>query len=108
MRAGCLHVNVHTSAAHAVRPNTLSACLPAMPGAGCDPDTCGESRPEPIGNQTIQCRLIGLPDINQSHPHVAETLYSWVDWLRDTYQIDGFRVDAAKHMYPVRPRKDST
>jgi glycosidase len=44
----------------------------------------------------------GLPDLNQSVPYVAEQLHKWVEWIRDEYQIDGFRVDAAKHMPMVR------
>lgn len=45
----------------------------------------------------------GLPDLNQSVPYVAETLHKWMAWIRDEYHIDGFRVDAAKHMPAVSP-----
>jgi glycosidase len=47
------------------------------------------------------CRLQGLPDLNQKIPYVANTLHDWMAWIRDTYKIDGFRVDAAKHIFPV-------
>jgi alpha-amylase len=39
------------------------------------------------------CRLSGLPDLNQSNPHVARTLNTWVSTLTSKYNIDGIRVD---------------
>jgi len=71
--------------------------------AGCEPETCN------IPNDNDQwgvenCRVQGLPDLNQTVPHVAETLHKWIEWVRDEYHIDGFRVDAAKHMPMVRLR----
>ena len=41
------------------------------------------------------CRLAGLPDLNQENSWVREQLLSWVERIRDTYQIDGFRLDTA-------------
>lgn len=40
-----------------------------------------------------QCRLSGLPDLNQSNPYVAKTLTTWVNAVVKKYNIDGIRVD---------------
>lgn len=49
------------------------------------------------GNQwkVENCRLAGLPDLNQENQWVREQLLSWVERIRDNYQIDGFRLDTA-------------
>lgn len=45
------------------------------------------------------CELVGLPDLNQSIPHVRERIVEFMNRLID-HGIAGFRVDAAKHMWP--------
>lgn len=42
------------------------------------------------------CRLAGLPDLNQSNSFVNDTLISWAQWLITNYNFDGFRVDTVK------------
>lgn len=37
-------------------------------------------------------------DIDHRHPKVKEEFFKWSDWLRDTLNIDGFRLDALKHI----------
>lgn len=46
------------------------------------------------------CELVGLPDLNQSNEWVRERI---VDFLNDLISVGvaGFRVDAAKHMWPA-------
>lgn len=46
-------------------------------------------------NQTEveNCRLSGLPDLNQEVSFVANTLYDWVDDLVTEYDFDGVRID---------------
>ena len=45
-------------------------------------------------NEIEQCRLAGLPDLNQSVPFVAETLTSWVsDYVVKKWKADGIRID---------------
>lgn len=41
------------------------------------------------------CRLAGLPDLNQSNEWVRKELLDWVAYIRDEYNIDGFRLDTA-------------
>ena len=41
------------------------------------------------------CRLAGLPDLNQSNAWVRKELLDWVAYIRDEYSIDGFRLDTA-------------
>lgn len=45
------------------------------------------------------CELVGLPDLNQNVPHVRERIVEFMNRLID-HGIAGFRVDAAKHMWP--------
>lgn len=58
--------------------------------------------------QVRNCELVGLPDLNQGHDWVRDRI---VDFLNDLSNIGvaGFRVDAAKHMWPgdlaVSPKK---
>jgi len=51
--------------------------------------------PEPI---LETCWLCYLPDLNQSIPFVRNTLLEWVNWLVKTYDIDGLRLDALRHI----------
>ena len=37
-------------------------------------------------------------DLDQSNPNVVKTLTDWVSSYVQTYKIDGFRLDASKHM----------
>ncbi|MFZ1757759.1 MAG: alpha-amylase [Streptococcus suis] len=37
-------------------------------------------------------------DIDFKHPEVSSHLMDWVGWFLETTQIDGFRIDAAKHI----------
>ena len=51
--------------------------------------------PEPV---LETCWLCYLPDLNQSDPFVRKTLLEWVKWLVKTYDIDGLRLDALRHI----------
>lgn len=43
--------------------------------------------------QVENCRLSGLPDLNQSDPYVSSTLISWVRTVVQKYNVDGVRID---------------
>lgn len=47
------------------------------------------------GNQwrVENCRLAGLPDLNQENEYVKNELLKWIDWLVTEYDIDGLRID---------------
>lgn len=45
------------------------------------------------------CRLVGLPDLDQSNNFVRSTLNKWVRDTVKTYGFDGLRVDTT-HMAP--------
>lgn len=49
------------------------------------------------GNQwkVENCRLAGLPDLNQSNEWVRKELLDWVAYIKNEYSIDGFRLDTA-------------
>ncbi len=42
----------------------------------------------------------GLPDIAQELPAVRDKLYSWIRWFDKQTGVDGYRLDAVKHMDP--------
>lgn len=44
------------------------------------------------------CELSGLPDLDQSKPHVRQTIIDFLNRLVDM-GVAGFRVDACKHMF---------
>jgi alpha-amylase len=44
------------------------------------------------------CWLAGLPDLNTENPVVRAYLIEWANWLIDQTGVDGFRVDAARHL----------
>ncbi|XP_068620034.1 alpha-amylase 2-like [Battus philenor] len=45
------------------------------------------------------CELVGLKDLNQGHEHVRNKIVDFMNKLID-YGVAGFRIDAAKHMWP--------
>ncbi|KAL5288356.1 Amy-d.2 family protein [Megaselia abdita] len=49
--------------------------------------------------QVRNCELVALRDLNQTIPHVQNKILEFLDRLVDL-GVAGFRVDAAKHMWP--------
>jgi len=45
-----------------------------------------------------RCWLEYLPDLNQDHPFVRQFLLNWIKNLVKTYDIDGLRLDALRHI----------
>lgn len=50
-------------------------------------------------DQVRNCELLGLRDLNQAHPYVRDKIVDLMNRLVDL-GVAGFRVDAAKHMWP--------
>ena len=44
------------------------------------------------------CWLAGLPDLNTENPAVQRYLTDWALWLIGETQVDGFRLDTARHV----------
>lgn len=45
------------------------------------------------------CRLAyNLPDVKTEDPKIREFYYKWVNWLIDTFNFDGVRLDAVRHV----------
>jgi alpha-amylase len=42
--------------------------------------------------------LIGLPDVAQENPVTRQHLFDWIRWFDKQTGVDGYRIDAAKHM----------
>nr|AAF73435.1 alpha amylase [Zabrotes subfasciatus] len=51
-------------------------------------------------NNVRNCQLVGLPDLDQSKQYVRDKIVGYLNHLVDL-GIAGFRVDAAKHMWPA-------
>lgn len=50
-------------------------------------------------HEVRNCELVGLRDLNQANPHVRDKIVDLMNRLVDI-GVAGFRVDAAKHMWP--------
>ena len=50
-------------------------------------------------NQVRNCKLVGLPDLVQSRDYASNQIVTYLNRLIDI-GVAGFRVDAAKHMWP--------
>ncbi|ADH99394.1 alpha-amylase family glycosyl hydrolase [Salisediminibacterium selenitireducens] len=48
----------------------------------------------------------GMPDLNMDHPDVREEIYAIGEFWLDDVGVDGFRLDAAKHIYPGEEEKN--
>lgn len=46
------------------------------------------------------CELLGMPDLNQGNEYVREKIASLMNTLIE-HGVAGFRIDAAKHMWPI-------
>lgn len=55
-------------------------------------------------HEVRDCELVGLRDLNQSHPFVRQKTIEFMNHLIDL-GVAGFRVDAAKHMWPHNLRE---
>ncbi len=44
--------------------------------------------------------VAGLADVAQDVPYVRDELYSWIRWFDKQTGVDGYRIDAVKHMKP--------
>lgn len=61
---------------------------------------CDDAEAKFPNNQTLleTCWLHWLPDLNQSHPFVRQTLLDWISSFVKTYEVDGLRLDALRHV----------
>src|SRR5690554_117981 len=50
-------------------------------------------------NSVWACELYGMPDLDHSQPYVRDTIANYLTRLSNM-GVDGFRIDAAKHMPP--------
>nr|XP_053637375.1 pancreatic alpha-amylase-like isoform X1 [Cherax quadricarinatus]XP_053637376.1 pancreatic alpha-amylase-like isoform X1 [Cherax quadricarinatus] len=79
---------------------------PAVPYSAKDfnndicPTASGNIETYSDGNQVRNCKLVALNDLNQSSEHVRENILGYMNTLIQ-WGVAGFRIDAAKHMWPV-------
>ena len=48
-----------------------------------------------------RCELVSLPDLDTSRADVQQMIADYLNDLADNLRVDGFRIDAAKHMDPA-------
>lgn len=63
----------------------------------CEVLDCPDNGSDP--SHMLQCNLLGLPDLNHSHPFVQDSVAGYLSQLVDLGVV-GIRVDAAKHIEP--------
>eukprot|EP01102_Stenamoeba_stenopodia_P013174 TRINITY_DN4238_c0_g1_i1.p1 TRINITY_DN4238_c0_g1~~TRINITY_DN4238_c0_g1_i1.p1 ORF type:complete len:467 (+),score=100.77 TRINITY_DN4238_c0_g1_i1:205-1605(+) len=51
--------------------------------------------------QLEDCRLAGLPDLDQSNEFVNQTFLKWIETMISTYGFDGLRVDTVPEVNPA-------
>ncbi|XP_015840636.2 alpha-amylase [Tribolium castaneum] len=73
---------------------------PAVPyGSGDFHDSCTVNNYQDASN-VRNCELVGLADLNQGSDYVRSKIIEYMNHLVDL-GVAGFRVDAAKHMWPA-------
>lgn len=79
-------------------PNSKS--FPAVPYSSLDfHSTCSINNYNDV-NQVRNCELVGLKDLDQSKSWVQDRIVEFMNKLI-SLGVAGFRVDAAKHMWPA-------
>ena len=90
--------------------DTNSLSFPAVPYSSADfnsktsspskcPSNSGSIENYNDANQVRNCRLVGLLDLNQGKDYVQGKIKDWLNGLIAA-GVAGFRIDAAKHMWP--------
>jgi len=51
--------------------------------------------------QEIDCRLAGLPDLDQTNTFVNQTFLTWIQTMISTYGFDGLRIDTVPEVVPT-------
>lgn len=80
--------------------NPGNRAFPAVPYSSLDFNSGCAINDYNDAYQVRNCDLVGLPDLNQANSWVADRI---VEFMNDLISlgIAGFRVDAAKHMWPA-------
>lgn len=53
---------------------------------------------ESVDSENGNYDYLMFTDVDFSHPEVVANIYKWVDWFIDTTGVEGFRLDAIKHI----------
>eukprot|EP01098_Paradermamoeba_levis_P009562 TRINITY_DN4000_c0_g1_i1.p1 TRINITY_DN4000_c0_g1~~TRINITY_DN4000_c0_g1_i1.p1 ORF type:complete len:470 (-),score=82.76 TRINITY_DN4000_c0_g1_i1:211-1620(-) len=67
--------------------------------SGC-PSNCAISNYNCFAPEVQNCRLAGLPDLDQSNPFVQSSFTKWLKTIISEYDFDGFRVDTVPEVLP--------
>jgi alpha-amylase len=57
-------------------------------------DDCNVGGGPASADNLWNCRLSGLPDLNQTIPFVQQQLIQWAGYYVETFGFDGIRIDA--------------
>lgn len=94
------HMSATTGSGTAGSQSTpATRSFPAVPYSALDFNSGCEIKDYNDRYQVRNCDLVGLPDLNQAVPWVADRI---VEFMNDLISLGvaGFRVDAVKHMWP--------
>lgn len=80
--------------------NPSSKSYPGVPYSSLDFNTTCAISNYNDANQVRNIELVGLRDLNQGNSYVQDKVVEFLDHLIDL-GVAGFRVDAAKHMWPA-------
>lgn len=82
------------------KPEHYHSCVNTCDNFCNIPQSAYDSNPQ---QYTVieQCRLQGLPDLNQTNPEVKDGLIQWLKSTLAKFDFDGLRVDTVKHVDPV-------
>ena len=61
-------------------------------------DNKGWADDELVDNENGNYDYLMYADIDFKHPEVIQNLYDWVYWFIETTGVQGFRLDAVKHI----------
>ena len=83
-------------------PNEANVTVsPLNPGIHFHPPGIpGWCRPDMTPLEMEQCWLFGAPDLNHSHPEVAQLVLKFASETVTEFGLDAIRIDAARHVTP--------
>lgn len=61
-------------------------------------DNKGWAENDLVDNENGNFDYLMYANLDYKHPEVIENIYSWVDWFVQTTGVQGFRMDAVKHI----------
>ncbi|CAL1294458.1 unnamed protein product [Larinioides sclopetarius] len=97
------HMTGHIGAGHGTAGSYFDPAVPKYDGVPYGPDNFNRGNKCPTGSGDIEvrnCRLSGLADLDLGQEYVRNKIAEYMNKVIEM-GVAGFRVDAAKHMWPA-------